>query len=71
MEFYYILYYLIGMFCGLTLGIIVVVGFKKQGILEIDTSKEDKDRYLLVVTCPMEELGKKKFLLFQVKKKNA
>lgn len=71
MEFYYILFYIVGMLCGAALCFIVLVGSQKQGVLEIDNSKEDKDRYLLVITTPLEDLNQRKFLFFKVKNKSA
>ena len=53
-----------------------VVGYffiKKEGydgVIEIDTTQEEKDKYLFIFTIPVDEIPKKDRIIFQVRKKS-
>ena len=55
---------------GLLVGVIgsMIITYRKvDAIMHIDISNPEKDKYNLMILCPIEELHKRKYLIVEVK----
>lgn len=56
----------IGLLVGV-IGTIFITYRKVDAIMHIDISDPEKDKYNLMILCPLEELHKRKYLIVEVK----
>lgn len=56
----------IGILVGIV-GTVIITYRNVDGILHIDASNPEKDKYNFIILCPLEELHKRKYLIVEIK----
>ena len=58
--------FLLGIFIGTIMGRFILTRRVSSGTLKIDHSNPEKDKYLFVIDCELDQLSKKKKILLKV-----
>lgn len=65
-NFSTVIFLLIGMLLG-TIGYSILIFRKVDALMGVDLSDPEKDKYNLVVLCPLEDLRRKRYMIVEIK----